>query len=80
MENDKKRGKLQIIAGWTFGGGFFLPILVLSFVGINSPKGIWASIVANFQLGLLLAGIGAIVGLIIGIIQAIRGKEGTPFD
>jgi hypothetical protein len=63
---------LSTILGGFFGGAFIVPIFVFGFVTLGSSKGCKASIVANAKLALVLAIIGAIGGLVYGIITAVK--------
>jgi hypothetical protein len=65
---------------YTLGGAFIAPFLVLCYFASYEPRGfswesIQAALIANLQLATVVAVIGGTIGLLMGIVIAIRGKE-----
>ncbi len=69
------KNRFLTVLGGAVAGAFVVPFFVLSFVVVSSSKGCKASLVANAKIALVLAIIGAIGGLIYGIVKAVKGKK-----
>jgi len=71
--------RLLVMLGAALVGASILPGLYMVYVGISSPshvsiESLKVVLASDFQIMAVLASVGAFIGLIVGLVQAIRGK------
>lgn len=76
--------KLSVIALWTVAGACFCPLITCTFLSFEpsefSVQAILSSFRANLLLFVVVAIVCGIVGLGIGVLQAVLGRSKTPFE
>lgn len=72
--------RMMVVVTWTLAGAALPVVFVCGFLGFSHEvsgggffQDLWAGIVADFQSGLILAGIGAAIGFIVGLVKAVTG-------